>query len=73
MKSRIIQLIICLTIGGMIAVYFVNPWQSAEMAKTMSYEVKTDNNWFYVLTQFFLMFAFVIMGFLWGVKEDGKS
>jgi len=73
MKGRIIQLIICLIIGGIMAVYFINPWQAQETAKNMSYVINTDNNWFYVCSQFALMAAFVMMGFLYGVKHDRKE
>jgi hypothetical protein len=73
MKGRIIRLIICLAIGGLIAVYLVNPWQATETAKNMSYVVKTDNNWFYVVSQLALMASFIMMGFLYGVKHGRKT
>jgi len=72
-KSRIIQLIVCLTIGGAIALFIVNPWQSQETAKNISYVIKMDNNWFYVCSQFLLMSAFIVMGILWGLKDDKRK
>ena len=73
MKGRIIQLIICLIIGGVVAVFIINPWQAQETAKNISYVVKTDNNWFYVCSQFALMIAFLLMGFLYGVKDERRK
>jgi quinol-cytochrome oxidoreductase complex cytochrome b subunit len=73
MKSRIITGLICLVIGGVIAVFIINPWQSQETAKNISYVIKTDNNWFYVCSQFLLMSAFIVMGILYGVKDDRRK
>ena len=73
MKGRIIQLIICLIIGGVVAVFIINPWQAQETAKNISYVVKTDNNWFYVCSQFAFMIAFLLMGFLYGVKDERRK
>jgi choline-glycine betaine transporter len=72
-KGRIIQLLVCLIIGGMVAVFIINPWQAQETAKNISYVVKTDNNWFYVSFWLIFMFAFVMMGFLSGVKDERRK
>jgi choline-glycine betaine transporter len=72
-RGRIIQLLVCLIIGGMVAVFIINPWQAQETAKNISYVVNKDNNWLYVCSQFALMVAFVLMGFLYGVKDGRRK
>jgi uncharacterized protein YneF (UPF0154 family) len=68
--KRIIWLVVCLTIGGVIAVVFINPY--IEATQTQIYTVDTQNNWWYVGSQLLLLLAFVIIGFLWGVKNGRK-
>jgi uncharacterized membrane protein YqjE len=69
--KRIIQLIVCLAAGGVIAVFVINPY--IEATQTQIYVVDTQNNWWYVGSQMLLLLAFVIIGFLWGVKNGRKT
>jgi len=69
--KRIIRLVACLAIGGIIAVVFINPY--IEATQTQIYVVNTQNNWWYVGSQMLLLLAFVIIGFLWGVKNGHES
>lgn len=70
-KGRIIQLIVCLAVGGVIAVFVINPY--IEATQTQIHVVDTQNNWWYVGSQMLLLLAFVIIGFLWGVKNGRKT
>lgn len=69
--KRIIWLIVCLAIGGVIAVFFINPYIEATAEPIL--KIDTQNNWWYVGSQMLLLLAFVIIGFLWGVKQNNKE
>jgi hypothetical protein len=71
MKGRIIQLVACLAIGAVIAVVFINPYIAATAVPV--YVVNTQNNWWYVGSQLLILLAFLLIGFLYGRKADGRN
>jgi len=65
---QIIQLVVMLSIGGLISVFYLNPQIEKEQQKV--YMVNTQNSWIAVVGFILLLLSFVVIGFLLGGRYE---